>query len=122
MKDFFMGFFRGLGNVVTAKIVGPIQVIDLWLMFVFGNGIYLGWDNTNALCGWGLAAWFYLIYRVEEEIRNFEDDADEETLEVLKMAHGIISRQSDLIDDLNNENDSLKREIDGMHKAFSSNK
>ena len=114
MKDFFMGFFRGLGNVVTAKIVGPIQVIDLWLMFTFGNGIYLGWGNTNALCGWGLAAWFYLIYRVEEEIRRMEDDTDEETLEVLKMAHGIISKQSELIEDLHKENDDQQKQIEAL--------
>lgn len=111
MKDFFMGFIRGLGNVVTTKIIGPIQVIDLWMAFCFGLGVYRGWGDFNAVGGWGFALYFYFITRVHEEIQKFEDDADQETLEVLKMAHGIISKQSELIEDLHKENDDLTAKL-----------
>ena len=114
MKDFFVDFIRGLGKIVTTKVVGPIQVIDVWMIFVIGQGAYSGWDNTNALCGWGLATWFYFISRVFEEVRDLKDNADEETLEVLRMAHGIISRQSELIEDLHKENDDQQKQIEAL--------
>lgn len=100
MKDFFVGFWKGFGQVVNYKVVGPLQVIDFLMLFNFLSGVYVGWGNMNSLCGWFLAAWFYLALRIVESVGDVDKQAIKDATVALKLAGEALERQQERIEEL----------------------
>jgi hypothetical protein len=108
MKDFFVGFWKGFGRVVSHKVVGPLQVVDFLTLFNFLSGIYVGWGNMNSLCGWFLAAWFYLALRIVEGVRDLDKQAIEDATVALRLASEAMERQQERIENQQKEIEALK--------------
>lgn len=108
IQAFLSGFWKGFGRVVNYKVVGPLQVIDFLMLFNFLSGVYVGWGNMNSLCGWFLAAWFYLALRIVEGVGDVDKKAIEDATVALKMAAEALQEQQMRIEDQQKEIEALK--------------
>lgn len=99
MGKFLDGFWKGFGRIVSYKLVGPIQVIDVLMVFSFVAGVVRGWDDSNALTGWILAAWFYMVLRLYEFSAAGDKRAIEDATEALGLAAEALDMQRNQIEE-----------------------
>jgi hypothetical protein len=97
MGKFLNGFWKGFGQIVSYKLIGPIQVVDVLMIFSFVSGIINGWGNSNALTGWILAIWFYLVLRLYEFSAAGDKRAIEDATEALGLAADALEMQREHI-------------------------
>lgn len=97
MGKFLSGFWKGFGRIVSYKLIGPVQVIDVLMIFSFVSGIVRGWGDANTLTGWFLAIWFYLVLRLYEYMGAEDKQAIEHATEALKIAAEALDMQRDHI-------------------------
>lgn len=108
IQAFLSGFWKGFGQAMSYKLVGPIQVVDFLMLFNFLSGVFIGWGSSNALVGWGLAAWFYLAIRIMESVGDLDKQAIKDATVALRLAGEAMERQQDRIEDQQKEIEALK--------------
>lgn len=108
IQAFLSGFWKGFGRVVSYKVIGPIQVVDVLMLFNFLSGIYIGWGNSNAIIGWLMAGWFFACLRVMESVGGLDKQAIEDATVALKLAAEALQEQQMRIEDQQKEIEALK--------------
>lgn len=106
----FVGFLKGMNTVFGYKLIGPIKVIDVLMIFNVVFGVYRGWDDpdNNAIVGWLLAGWFYVCVSGLEAVDALNKQAVSDATEALQMASAAMEMQQERIQNQQAEIEALK--------------
>ena len=105
---FITSIFKGIDKIISYKLIGPIMVLDVWMVVCFWQGIYLAWGNSNAVCGLALAVVFYTLNRLMDGLRALDRETIEDATTVLAAGADALEYQSGVIKALKEENERLK--------------